>query len=74
MTHLPPVRVSLVSVPKLPGDKGLGPSWGDAALHLMCHLLQVLPCHLHIILLSHIVIRSHGNRRWYVGAACPAAY
>ena len=74
MTHLPPVRVSLVSVPKLPGDKGLGPFWGDAAPHLMRHLLQVLHCHLHIVLLSHIVIRSRGNRRWSVGAACPDAY
>ncbi len=74
MTHLPPVRVSLVSVPELPGDKGLGPFWGDAAPHLMRHLLQVVPCHLHIMLVSHIVIRSQGNRGWSVGAACPAAY
>ena len=56
MTHLPPVRVSLVSVPELSGDKGLGPSWGDAAPHLMRHLLKVLPCHLHIILLSHPLV------------------
>ncbi len=63
MTHLPPVRVSLVSVPKLLDDKGLGPFWGDTAPHLMRHLLQVLPCHLHIKLLSHTVIRSHGNTR-----------